>query len=385
MPTLLFCGPGGAGTTTLAAAAAVRAARSGSRTVLVSRQAPAVAGLSGVAGLRVVRVAPQTALERWWARSVGPLAAALPVLPVPPASSVVALPGMTELALLAELAQVRADVVVVDAGPPESATALLAAPAGLQWWLAQLLPPRLRVLGALRAAGLEPQSPARLAADGLLAAIPAVEEALTGLSLGDPAATAVVLVAPPRPSALPALRSAATALAVQGQRVHAVLSRELPDSAGSWFSPRLEEQAATFPELRELGPLRTVAEAPAGPADVETLAGLGVELPTAEEVTAPTPERVGAGWRLLFPLPFAERGDCELTRWGDDLVLTAAGSRRSVRLDSLLRRCTITGAGLRDPGSAAARLDVSFEPDPEQWPADLLSSHGRQTAEEGTT
>jgi arsenite-transporting ATPase len=382
VPTLLFCGPGGAGTSTLAAAAAVRAARSGSSTVLLSRQAPAVAGLSDVAGLRVVRVAPQAALERWFARSVAPLAAALPVLPVPPASSVVALPGMTELALLAELAAAPADVVVVDAGPPESATALLAAPAGLQWWLAQLLPPRLRVLGALHAAGLEPQSPVRAAADGVLAAIPAVEEALAGLSLGDPAATAVVLVAPPRPSALPVLRSAATALAVQGQRVRAVLTRELPDAAGAWWAARLEEQAAARPQLRELGPLLTVPETPAGPAEVESLTGLAVELPGAEEVATPAPERAGGGWRLVFGLPFAERGDVELTRWADDLVLTAAGSRRSVRLDSLLRRCTVTGASLRDPGGAAARLDVTFAPDPEQWPADLLSSHDRRTAEE---
>jgi arsenite-transporting ATPase len=97
-------------------------------------------------------------------------------------------------------------------------------------------------------------------------------------------------------------------------------------------------------------------------------------------VAEPAPERVGAGWRQVFPLPFAERGDVELTRWADDLVLTASGSRRSVHLDSLLRRCTVSGASLRDPGSAAARLEVTFAPDPEQWPADLLSSHDRQTA-----
>ncbi|HYQ32399.1 MAG TPA: ArsA-related P-loop ATPase, partial [Lapillicoccus sp.] len=48
MRTLLFTGPGGAGTTTLAAAAAVQAARAGRRTVLVSRQRPALAGLDAV-------------------------------------------------------------------------------------------------------------------------------------------------------------------------------------------------------------------------------------------------------------------------------------------------------------------------------------------------
>jgi arsenite-transporting ATPase len=76
------------------------------------------------------------------------------------------------------------------------------------------------------------------------------------------------------------------------------------------------------------------------------------------------------------PLPFAERADIELTRFGDDLVLTVAGSRRAVRLDALLRRCTVTGGRLADAGTAGARLVVGFEPDPRLWPADLLAAHG---------
>jgi arsenite-transporting ATPase len=71
-------------------------------------------------------------------------------------------------------------------------------------------------------------------------------------------------------------------------------------------------------------------------------------------------------------LPFADRGAVDLTRWGDDLVVTVAGARRSLRLDSLLRRCEVTGGRLADPGSADARLEVGFRPDPRLWPADLL-------------
>ena len=48
-------GPGGAGTSTVAASAAVRAARSGVRTLLISHQAPPVAGLDAVPGLEVAR------------------------------------------------------------------------------------------------------------------------------------------------------------------------------------------------------------------------------------------------------------------------------------------------------------------------------------------
>ena len=65
----------------------------------------------------------------------------------------------------------------------------------------------------------------------------------------------------------------------------------------------------------------------------------------------------------------------ELTRWGDDLVMTVGGTRRSVRLDPLLRRCEVTG------GSSSIRvppgpLVVTFRPDPNPgrptcWPPRL--------------
>jgi arsenite-transporting ATPase len=60
-------------------------------------------------------------------------------------------------------------------------------------------------------------------------------------------------------------------------------------------------------------------------------------------------------------------------------VLTAGGVRRSVRLDALLRRCAVTGGRLADPGTAAARLEVTFAPDPRLWPADLLPAEETAT------
>ena len=63
MPTLFVTGPGGAGTSTLSAALAVRAARAGSSTVLLSRR-PVDVG--AVAGLEVVVPEPQRGFEDLW-------------------------------------------------------------------------------------------------------------------------------------------------------------------------------------------------------------------------------------------------------------------------------------------------------------------------------
>ena len=381
MPTLLFTGPGGAGTTTVAAATAVRSARSGARTLLLSRQQPRLEGLDGVAGLTVVTVHPQGALERLWRDQMDDVAAVVPQLTLPPASSVVPLPGTGELALLTELGRAEGDVVVVDAGPLERVTALLALPATLRWWLDQALPPRLRALGAVRTAALRAGAVRRGPLDALLAAVPAVESLLERVPLTDPERTRVRLVTTAQRDAAGALRAAATTLGLFGQQPAAVLVRVLPSGEGDWWARRAAEQEAALAAAAEVAEVVRVPELPGAAAEVADLAGLlpDGELPDPPAPAPPAPERLDGGWRLVLPVPFAERGAVDLTRWADDLVVTAAGVRRSVRLDPLLRRCEVTGGRLADPGTAAARLEVTFVADPALWPAGLLAAEGGTT------
>jgi arsenite-transporting ATPase len=376
--TLLFSGPGGAGTTTLAASAAVQAARSGRRTLLLSRQPAPVAGLDRVEGLEVKVVDAVGALERLWSGPATRLTEALPQLSLPPASSVVPLPGVAEFAVFAELAAAEADLVVVDAGPLEAAAALVGLPASLRWWLDQLLPPGLRALGAVRTAAVAAGAVRRGPVDAGLAVLPLLERLLSDDRLADPAETTVCLVAAPRRGAAEVAHRAVTALALHGLRPAAVLARVLPAGTGSWWAERTAEQKTALAELAEVAPVRQVSEAPTAPEDVEALAALLPDFaPTGPEAAVPATGRQDGTWQLSVPLPFAQRGDVDLTRWLDDLVVTAAGVRRSVRLDPLLRRCEVTGGRLTRPGTADAHLLVSFQPDPELWPADLLAAEGR--------
>jgi arsenite-transporting ATPase len=380
--TLLLTGPGGAGTSTLAAATAVRAAADGTRTLLLTRPGPRPAGLDDVRGLAVTAVSPLAAAESLWT-SAGDALDAVPGLTPPPPTSVVPLPGAAELALLARLARAaaddEADTVVVDAGPLESGTALVGLPGALRWWLDQALPTRLRMLGAVRTAAVRSGAAPRGPVDAVLDAVPPLEAALGRLPLDDPASTEVRLVAVPRAGAVPALRRAVTALALHGQQPSAVLARVLPDGGpGEWWTRRAAEQDAALTALAELAPLRRVAESAQEPADVAALAAL---LPTGDGAApaaalTPSVARADGVRRLVLPLPWAERAGLDLTRWQDDLVVTAAGARRSVRLDSLLRRCVVTGGTLADAGTARARLEVTFTPDPQLWPADLLAAEG---------
>lgn len=377
MRTLVVTGPGGAGATTLAAAVAVRAAGSGRSTLLLSRQTPGVHGLDGVAGLDVRTVDAREAVERFWGGSVTPAAASLPQLALPPSSSVVPLPGAAELALFAELAGARADVVVVDAGSPADAASLFALPDTLRWWLDRLLPPGMRALGALRSAAVSTGAARRGPVDAALEALPGLEVLLAADRLADRDGTVVCLAAVPRAGTSTALRGLATTLGLHGRGVGAVLARVLPDDgAGEWWRGRLDEQAAELAELADVAPVHRVPEAATGPEDVAALVALldGIELPAGGGLPEPATEQLEGTWRLAVPLPFARREAVELTRWEDDLVITVAGVRRSLPLDPLLRRCEVTGGRLADPGTADARLEVTFRPDPQAWPADLLAA-----------
>ena len=135
-----------------------------------------------------------------------------------------------------------------------------------------------------------------------------------------------------------------------------MLVRVLPDGGdGDWWARRAAEQEAALAAAgggRRGGPGAGARRCRGR--DVADLAGLlpAGELPDPPVPAPPAPERLDGGWRLVLPLPFAERGAVDLTRWTDDLVVTAAGVRRSLRLDPLLRRCEVTGGRLADPGTA---------------------------------
>jgi arsenite-transporting ATPase len=376
--TLLFTGPGGAGSTTSAASAAVRAARAGRRTLLLSRQPVVVPGLDDIPGLQVRTVDPQRGLEDLWPAATGPVAAALPQVTLPPATSVVPLPGSGVLALFVELATAEADLVVVDAGTVADAAELVGLPGTLRWWLDQVLPPGMRALGAVRTAAVTAGMARRGPVDAALAAVPVVERVLRSDRLADRAGTAVVLVAQARGGTADVLRRTTLILGLHGLRPAAVLARVLPDhGGGDWWSARLAEQEAALAELAGLGPLRRVGELATAPADAAALAGLMAAVEAADPVVAVTERRDGI-WSLVVPLPFAQRREVDLTRWEDDVVITVPGARRSIGLDPLLRRCEVTGARMEEPGTAAARLVVSFQPDPQHWPAELLAAEGRR-------
>lgn len=385
MRTLLITGPGGSGRTTIAAATAHHAAAGGVRTLVLSADRTDTLGAAlGVrTGPSPTGVAPRLTAWRPDAAAgfrddlAGFQDRAATVLDLLGASrldpeEVTPLPGAEELTLLRALRDVALaethDLLVVDLPPAPQALALLALPEELRRYLRRLLPPERQAARALRPmlgrlAGVPMpaewlyETTARWDLD--LAAVEAV--------LAD-RRTAVRLVAEPGPAGADAVRDARLGLALRALPVESlVANRVLPetDAGDGPFGRLVTQQRKTLGEWG--GTARHVAHLghdPHGADDLAALAAPAVN-PAASPVEWPVADRLAQDGVLVWhiPLPGAVRDELDLVRRGDELVITAGPFRRIVALPSVLRRCTVDGAALRD-----GELCVRFAPDPGLWP-----------------
>jgi arsenite-transporting ATPase len=395
MRVILFTGKGGVGKTTTAAATAVRAARAGTKTLVMSTDAAHSLGdtlgvdLSGHTG-RPVEVEPGLA-----ALQVGPAPAAgeswgvvrdyvLSVLATIGVDAVVAeeltrLPGTEEVAALLELrAQVESgpwDLVVVDCAPTAETLRLLALPEALAWHLERLLPAQRGLIRTLR--------PAAAAAAGVPLPEPEVVEAVTGwhrdmravqrLLTGELASVRLVLT--PERVVIAESRRTWTSLSLYGFVVDGVVvNRVFPEAGGDdWRSDWNRAQQAGLDEVRESFagvPVIVSPYLPAEPLGTDALAALaeahgGDPAALLAPVTGRgmTVARAGEGFVLSLPLPLAHVGDLALQRRDHELLVSVGDHRRILSLPAALQRCVVEGASVRD-----GRLRVRFVPDEEVWP-----------------
>ncbi|MGW1075294.1 ArsA family ATPase [Streptomyces sp. NPDC002537] len=318
------------------------------------------------------------------------------------------LPGAEPLAVLAALRAAHTaaawDLLVVDMPPAHETVRLLALPEQLRRYLRRLLPAERQAARALRPmlaqlAGV-PMPAQRLyeTAERWEAELAAVQDIIEANG------TTVRLVAEPGPLTVPAVRLARAGLALQGCRLDTlVANRILPTGTGNdlWLAGLVAEQQTALKALYEeflidgvtLCELPHLGRGPGGHGDLAALVeraasttigggggtvgivegeGLSDELdgwparPDGETPDTWTVEdRLAADgvlvWRL--PLPGADRDALDLIRRGDELIVGVGPFRRVLPLPSALRRCTVSGAGLRD-----GALCVRFTPDPALWP-----------------
>ncbi|MYT70598.1 MULTISPECIES: ArsA-related P-loop ATPase [unclassified Streptomyces] len=369
MRTLFVTGPGGSGTTAVASATALRAARDGARVRLVSGFGGHTAGaVDDLPGVTVTRLTPADdfradllALQERAATGLDLLGASRL-----DGDELTPLPGAGELALLRALrdsAEGPHDLVVVDLPAAPRAVALLALPEQLRRYLRRLLPAERQAARALRPV-LGRLAGVPMPAEWLYEAAARWDAELAAAqAVIDADDTSVRLVAEPTEAAAETLRTTVAGLALHGLRLDAVLAnRLLPDgSTDPWLADAAARQRKIVAEWQHetYGIAHLGRDARAADLDVPPPAA------PAPPVTWPVEDRLADDgvlvWRI--PLPGAVREELSLVRRGDELVIGVGAHRRIVPLPSAPRRCTVAGAGLVD-----GELRVRFAPDPDLWP-----------------
>jgi len=399
---VLVTGKGGVGKTTTAAATAVRAARSGLRTLVMSTDAAHSLGdaldvaLTTAStwrettevepGLHALAVGAHTAVEADWQVVRDYLLGVLDAMGVDAvvADELTSLPGAEEVSALAALAHQAEsgqwDLVVVDCAPTAETLRLLALPEVLGWHLDRLLPAQRRLLTVLR--------PAASAATGVpvpgpevLLVLRAWRELMVGVrTLLTSARASVRVVLTPERVVIAESRRVLTSLSLHGYAVDAVVvNRVLPDAlpgdVDPWRTAWTSAQASGLEQVREsfLGiPLLCAPYLAGEPIGVDALDALAVDTVAdgrpapalMDDVDVPRMrvEADGADFVLTLPLPLVSAGMVGMARREDDLLLEVGGQRRVVTLPSVLRRCIVNNAAV-----GSGELRVRFERDEELW------------------
>ncbi|MEU6710718.1 ArsA family ATPase [Nonomuraea sp. NPDC046802] len=366
---LLFTGKGGVGKTTAAAATATLAAGRGLKTLIVSTDtAHSLADALGVEpgevapGLHLHQVDTQKTLERHWGELQEYAKGVLVELGLDEITSeeITVLPGAEEVIALLELRdharEGRWDVIVVDCAPTAETLRLLALPEALDWHVTRLMPlgrrivklvsPFVRGVAHVSAPGDEVMSAVERFHRGLME----VRELLTGSH------ASVRLVLTPESVVLAEARRTLTSLNLYGYRVDGVIANRVFPSGGAdeWRAQWVQAQSRLLAEAEQSFaplPIHVVPYLPGEPVGKDALAELGAAMYAGSDPfaapTAPPPLRLSAD-ELTLDLPGAERGDVDLARKGEELIVTAGPYRRVLALPAALARRKISGAALRD-------------------------------------
>ena len=408
---MLFLGKGGAGKTTLAAASGLRLAQDGKRVLIASiDQAPSLvdavsgdgviddADSSGIrsvsTGLDIVEIDTLRLLEERY-RGLGPLMATASTghehgvsFGALEPEELLGFPGIEELLGMHRVQGLvdegRWDTVIVDLPASADAMRTLQLPDTVSAYVERIWPRHDRMVAGT---GSDVRLTLVVAMiERVLAQIESVRSLIT-----DPARTAAtVVVTAEHLSVVDAERtlSAAALLGIGIDRV--LVNKILPNLNSSsvglvgahpavfWFETWRAAQLDAVAELRRrIGgiPIVEVERAAGEPVGLGPLQEVADRLEQAglERRTSDRGERTsvvlesGGGLESVYAmrmlLPVVDSTTLGVGRVEDDLIVSADGRRRRIRLASVLRRCVADSAELDGPC-----LVVRFRPNPDMWP-----------------
>ena len=383
--TILYTGKGGVGKTSVAACTALRSARNGLRTLVLSTD-PAHSlseSLETELGAEPVKISAQLwgqeikaqeEMERHWSGVQGWLGELLVERGVDriSAGELSVPPGMDELFSLLRLQAHHAsgewDVIVVDCAPTGETLRLLSFPDVARWWIEKVFPKERQILAAARPIARSLLD-IPLPTPAVFADIHRLSENLIAMNeiLRDRQRSTIRLVMNPDKMVIGEAMRTFTYLNLYGYLTDAVIvNRVFPAEVGDYFARWRNLQEEHLELVQSAFAPVPVLRAPffeqevAGTEMLDRLASaLFRELDPAEVLhDAITQELTmsDTGARLRLSLPFARKGEVTLKKIGLELIVRVDGQKRTIILPPALAAFRPSEATFE-----AGALEVTFD------------------------
>ncbi|MFQ6014131.1 MAG: ArsA family ATPase [Anaerolineae bacterium] len=376
MRIILYTGKGGVGKTSVAVATALRCADLGYRTVVLSTDAAHSLADSFDAPLGAEPTPISSNLwgqeinvlhemERYWGTVQAYMSSvfAWQGMDELMAEETSVFPGIGELASLIQIVRhhdrAEYDVIIVDCAPTSDTLRLLSFPEVARWYLRRIFPIERKVAQLARPV-IRPFFNMPFPEDEVFEAIKDLLLKLDRMHtlLADPQKSSVRLVLNPEKMVIKEAQRTYTYLNLYGYPTDLVISNRLipPGVQDTYFDAWKEAQErygrliheafAPLPVLKAplfdqevVGPqmLRRMAESIYGDGDPSQIYFQG---------RTHSIEKRDGHYVLSFPLPFVEKGDVDLIRHGDELVVQVGNFRRNLVLPHSLAALEVEGAKL---------------------------------------
>ena len=402
MRVLLFTGKGGVGKTTIAAATAVRAAKAGRRTLVMSTDpAHSLAdSFDTELGSDTRQVAPnlwaeqidaQERLEANWREIQEYMVSLMNWAGVDAiqAEELSVLPGLDEIFSLIDVKRYvdagQHDLLVVDCAPTAETLRLLSLPEIMNWYIERIFPVERRVVKTIRPM-LTKITSLPIAEDRVFGAVERLHRNLDAVRriLNDEKISSVRLVVNPEKMVISEARRTYTYLSLFGYRVDAVIvNRIIPADVtdpyfGKWKEIQAEHVGAVHESFAPV-PILSAKLFDREMVGLDLLEQMGDEVYGEAEVTdvlhVDEPIRIrkrGPSYVLSMRLPFAGREDLDVHRKGDELFIKVGGYKRNLILPQTLQRLAV-----REASFQGDRLEVLFAREPRGTGSVTASAEGR--------
>jgi arsenite-transporting ATPase len=378
MRIILYTGKGGVGKTSIAAATAVKSARDGKKTLVVSTDPAHSLGDSFDIKLESE---PMELADNLWAQEIdtiheveqgwGVIQKYLTDLFTAKAvkdittEELTVFPGMEDLLSLIRILgyykEGRFDVIIIDCAPTGETLALLSFPEMLRWWMEKLFPIKKK---AIKIAGpiVEPLLKIPMPTTGVLDEIDKMYLALDEMKkvFSDREVTSIRIVVNPEKMVVKEAQRSFTYLNIYNFNVDAVIvNRVIPDGVtDSYFTTWKDIQKKYRAEISDSFSPIPIYNAPLFETEIVGLpildrlskAVFGDSDPTEIKYTGRAQEvtKDGSDYVFAIDIPFAQKDELSLNQKGDELYIKVGNVKRNLTLPRTIAALSVKKAKFED-------------------------------------